>query len=94
VGAALCDASSIPGDEIGSRVRIVINLQPATVPPIGEFTLKAQALGDLEARDDAPLDLLAGFASSFAGPPILPAGLIEVGNKAVALDGCRLKQVQ
>jgi hypothetical protein len=30
-----------------------------------KFALEADALGDLEARDDAPLDLLAGFSGSF-----------------------------
>ena len=40
-----------------------------------KFALKAHALGDLEARDDAPLDLLAGCASSLARSPILCPGL-------------------
>ena len=60
--------------------------------PLGKFTLKAQALGDLEGRDDASLDLLAGFPGSFARSPVRPPRLIEVGNKSVAFDGCRLKQ--
>ena len=59
--------------------------------PLAKFAFKAHALGDLECRDNAPLDLLAGLSSSFAGPPVLPAGLIEVSNKSVALDWCRLK---
>jgi hypothetical protein len=50
--------------------------------------------GDPKCRDNSPLDLLAGLASSFAGSPILSAGLIEVRDKSVALDGCRLKQGQ
>ena len=60
---------------------------PQKVLPFAKFALEAHALRYLERCDDAPLDLLAGFASSFAGSPILPPGLIEVGNKSVALDG-------
>jgi hypothetical protein len=33
--------------------------------PVAKFALKANALGNLECRDDAPLDLLAGFPGSF-----------------------------
>jgi hypothetical protein len=41
--------------------------------------------------ESPPLDLLAGLSGSFARSPILPAGLIEMGHKSIALDGCRLK---
>jgi hypothetical protein len=61
---------------------------------IHQVALNAHALGDLECRDDTPLDLLVGLSGSFARSPIRPAGLIEVRNKSVALDGCRLKQGQ
>ena len=60
---------------------------PQKVLPFAKFALEAHALRYLERCDDAPLDLLAGFASSFAGSPILPPGLIEVGNEPVTLDG-------
>ena len=59
---------------------------------MAKFALKAHALGDPECRDDTPFDLLAGLSSSFACPPILSSGLIEVGDKSVAFDGCRFKQ--
>jgi hypothetical protein len=59
--------------------------------PFAKVALKTHALGDLKRRDDAPLDLLAGFAGSFAGSAIFPAGLIEVGNKSVGLKRRRLK---
>jgi hypothetical protein len=49
-----------------------------------------RCLGDLKRRDDALLDLLAGFPSSFARPSVFPPGLIEVGNEFVALDWGRL----
>jgi hypothetical protein len=39
------------------------------VLPLPKFALEAHALGDLEACDDAPLDLLAGFTSTFADTP-------------------------
>jgi hypothetical protein len=48
--------------------------------------LEAHVLGDLETRDDTPLDLLARFPGCFARSPILPPGLIEVGNKSVVLE--------
>ena len=64
---------------------------PQEVLPLAKIALKAHALGNLERRDHAPFDLLAGLSGSFAGPPIFPSGLIEVRNKSVALDGCRLK---
>ena len=45
-------------------------------------------LGNLEARDDAPLDLLAGLTGCFARPKIVPAATIKVRNKSVVLYGC------
>jgi hypothetical protein len=71
------------------KVAAVINRRSAGGRHIGE--IRAYALGNPEACDDTPLDLLASLASRFAGSPILPSGLIEMGNKSVALDGCRLK---
>ena len=62
--------------------------------PLAKVAIEAHALGDLKGRDHAPLDLLAGLASGFAGSPILSSGLIEVGNESVALQGRRLKQGQ
>jgi hypothetical protein len=41
-----------------------------------------------------PLDLLAGLSGGFARPSVFPSGLIEVGDKSVTLDRCRLKQGQ
>ena len=54
---------------------------PQHVLPLPEFALEAHAFSDL------PLDLLAGLCGGFARSPILPAGLIKVGNKSVALTG-------
>ena len=51
---------------------------PQQVFPLAKLSLKAHALGDLEARDDTPLDLLAGLSGSFPRSSVLPAGLIEV----------------
>jgi hypothetical protein len=65
---------------------------PQQILPLLTFALETHAFGDLECRDDTPLDLLAGLSGSFAR--ILHAGLTEVGNKPIALDGCRLKQCQ
>ena len=64
---------------------------PQQVLPLAKVALEAHALGNLEARDDAPLDLLAGLSGRFARSPIFPPGLIEVRDKSVALDGRRLK---
>jgi hypothetical protein len=64
-----------------------IQSQPQKVFPLAKFAVEARALGDLECRDDAPLDLLAGLSGSFARSPVSPPGLIEVRNKSVALDG-------
>ena len=44
-------------------------------------------LGNLEGRDDAPLDLLAGLTGCFACPSILPLGLIEVRNESSRSTG-------
>jgi hypothetical protein len=46
---------------------------PQQVFPLAKFSLKAHALGDVEARDDARLDLLAGLSGGFAGSSILSA---------------------
>ena len=61
---------------------------------MAKVSLEAHALGDPKRRDDAPLNLLAGLAGSFARPPILPARLIEVSNESITLNGERLKQGQ
>jgi hypothetical protein len=45
--------------------------------PLAKLSPESHTLGDLEARDDAPLDLRAGLPGSFTRPPILPPGLIE-----------------
>jgi hypothetical protein len=50
--------------------------------PLAEIALEAHALGDLKRRDGTSLDLLAGFPGGLACPTILPAGLIEVRDKA------------
>jgi hypothetical protein len=56
--------------------------------------LKPMLSATLEARNDAPLDLLAGFSCCFARPSVSPPGLIQLGNKSIAFDGCRLKYGQ
>ena len=54
---------------------------PQQVLPLAKLALEAHAFGDLEGRDDAPLDLLARLSGGFACSSIFPARLIEVGNK-------------
>jgi hypothetical protein len=56
-------------------------VQTAQSPPeqvfrLAKLALEAKALGDSEARDDAPLDFLAGVSGSFARPPIQRSRLI------------------
>jgi hypothetical protein len=48
-----------------------------------KFAIRAHALGDLEARNGAPRDLLAGFSSGFARSPLFAAGF---GSLLRALD--------
>jgi hypothetical protein len=43
--------------------------------PLAKFAFKTHAACDPEARNDTPFDLLAGFAGSFTGPPILSPGI-------------------
>ena len=38
-----------------------LNLQSAANVPLAKLALEADALGDPQGRDDAPLDFLAGF---------------------------------
>ena len=38
---------------------------PQQILPLAKLALEAHALGDAEARDDAPLDLLAALSGSF-----------------------------
>ena len=57
---------------------------PQQVLPLTEIALKAHAFPNAEARNDAPLDLLAGLSGSFARSVKLPPGLIMVRNKLVA----------
>ena len=60
------------------------------VLPFAKFASAAHVLGDLEAGDDAPFDLLAGLFGGVARPTDTPS-LIEVRGKSVALDGCLSK---
>jgi hypothetical protein len=53
---------------------------------LAKFALEAHALRNLECRDDATLDLLAGLPGGFACAPILTPGLDRVGDKSFALD--------
>ena len=43
------------------RARKFSITDPQQVLPLAKFALEAHALGKPEARDDAPLDFLAGF---------------------------------
>jgi hypothetical protein len=56
---------------------------------LAKIALKAHAFGDLEGRDDAAVYALARLPGGFARSTMFPAGLIEVSDKSVALDGRR-----
>jgi hypothetical protein len=70
--APLCDLS---------KSSTVLFADPEQVLPLAKIALKAHALGNQEACDDTPLNLLSGLSGSFAGSPVFPSGLIEVRNK-------------
>ena len=46
--------------------------------PLAKFALEPDTLGYQECRNDAPLDLLAGFPSSFARSTVVQAGFGSV----------------
>ena len=61
------------------------------VLPLAKIALEAHALGYPEARDDAPLDLLAGLFGSFARSPKLLR--IDTGGRQIGrAQRCRSKQ--
>ena len=62
------------------RNRSISNLEEML--PLAKFALKAHALGDPECRNDARLDLLAGFSGGFVCPPKFPAGLVKMRHKS------------
>ena len=70
---------------VGWRTRAFSNSDPQNVLPLAKLALEA-ALRNLERRDDAALDLLAGLACAFAHRPILSTRLV-VGNEPIALSG-------
>jgi hypothetical protein len=45
---------------------------------LAKFAPESQALRNLEARNDAPLDFLAGLSGSFTGSSIFAAGFGSV----------------
>ena len=49
--------------------------------PLAKLALESCALGDLEPHDDAPLDLRAGFPSSFARSTVVQAGLTILSSE-------------
>ena len=69
----ICLVSFVPPRREWTRQPPVINLRSASSD---WRTRKAMLSAILKARDDAPLDLLAGLSSSFAGSRIVPAGLL------------------
>jgi hypothetical protein len=54
---------------------------------LAKIALKAHALRNPEARDDAPLDLLPGLAGSLANCAIFLARSVEVSREFVVLAG-------
>ena len=58
---------------------------------LAKLALKPMLSATRNVEIEAAFDLLAGLPGSFARPPILPPGLIEMRNESVAFDGCRLK---
>jgi CDGSH-type Zn-finger protein len=49
--------------------------------PLARFALELHTLGYLECRNDAPLDLHAGFPSSFARSTVVQAGLTILSSE-------------
>jgi hypothetical protein len=74
VGISLNHGGIAGAENLGNLlfVQELVNLQRALLH------FEAHALRDPEARDNTPLDLLAGLPGSFARSTILPPGLIEV----------------
>jgi hypothetical protein len=60
---------------------------------LAKVALKAQALCDLEACDDAPFDLLAGFPNSFARSTVVQAGLTILSSEKRSLACSRAASV-
>jgi hypothetical protein len=52
---------------------------------LAKVALEAQALRDLECRDDGALDLVVSLASSTEDKPIFPARLVQVRGEFVVL---------
>ena len=59
---------STRADQLHGENRSISDPQEAL--PLAKVALKAHAFGDLEYRDDTPLDLLAGLSGGFARSPI------------------------
>jgi hypothetical protein len=49
--------------------------------PLAKCALEPDTLGYQECRNDAPLDLLAGFPSSFARSTVVQAGLTILSSE-------------
>jgi hypothetical protein len=65
---------------------------PQQVLPLAKVALKAYALGHLKRRDDAPLDLLAGFSGALASRAVFPARPVEMSREVVVLAGLKFGQ--
>ena len=60
--------------------------------PLPKVAFESHALGHLKRRDDAALDLLAGFSGALASRPVFPARPVEVSREAVVLAGLKFGQ--
>jgi hypothetical protein len=70
IGRTKAELASKPSSHAGCLIKRALFANPQKVLPLAKFALKSHALRNLECRNDAPLDLLAGLPGTFAGSTI------------------------
>jgi len=62
------------------------------VLPLAEVATEAQALGDLEGRDNAAFNALTGLTGRLGCGPIFSTRLVKMSSKAIPFGQRRLQQ--
>jgi hypothetical protein len=65
---------------------------PQQFLPLAKVTFEAHAFGNLESRDQAPLDLLPTFSRSIASRSVFPSRAVEVSCEFVVFASLQFSQ--
>jgi hypothetical protein len=75
--------------DLGCALHVII-LQSGAGAPLAKVATEAQALRDLERRDNAAFNALTGLIGRLGCDPIFSTRLVEMSSEAISFDQHRL----